>query len=174
MSSILACKGVCKTVSELIVYIIMAGAGIAIYFYAGTFPHGTVETAGPSFWPQSLAFIMTISSVALAVGELRRRKAKSDTKQKADGENLEPVLIWKAIVAGITMLAYIMLMPHLGFHVSTVLLVIILSLLMDTAISRHNILMAFLRGVGVVLFMVFFFGHFLNARLEPGILSYLF
>ena len=94
--------------------IVLCILSVIIYLYAGQYEGRGVNSYGPNFFPQALASMLLLASVALIVQALRGKALK-------DLEEINKQGFIRAVVTLVIAIGYVFLMKVLGFYLSTVI-----------------------------------------------------
>jgi hypothetical protein len=120
---------------------------------------------GPAFYPR-LAFIVTgVLAALLVVADVLGRRKRAPAAAKAAGARPNYVLV-AAIFA--VFLVYVMLMPYIGFRMSTFAFVLVLRVLLDWPVTVKAWVGALALAAGTTLVTWFVFEQYLAVLLPRG------
>lgn len=129
---------------------------VAAFFYAMTldFPNLNLNDTGPAFLPRIYCGLLVLFGVILFIQGIRDKSEKKE-KEKTLGYALASMGI---------VLAYIIIMPIIGFYIATVLLV--LALLLFSRVRSKIVLISV--PIGTVLFIFIIFVKLLKVSIPVG------
>lgn len=144
---------------ERIIAIICICFASWIYYEAGNFPTSALDSVGSSQYPRFLAVVIGLASIAHFISSSGESKAiKGRREFKALGVLLASVI------------AYISLMPQIGFIASTIPFLLVLTCYFDRRAWSVKLKVAIPYAVIFTLSMYFFFGQVLGVLL-PQLIS---
>jgi putative tricarboxylic transport membrane protein len=146
--------------ASIVAAIISFVIGICIITIAMTFPKGSNGVPGPGMFPIIIATIIILSSVAVLIRSLRMEK-KDDKEVKFLSADTKRAYITMAILA-----IYFIVLPFIGFCVSTALLMLVLI----KWFSKKNIIQCSLISLIITLAIFLVFSKLLNVPLHFGLL----
>lgn len=132
--------------------------GIGIFFITNTleFPELTLEPMGPAFMPRLYSILLIFLGLILAIKALREKKNQENTSVE---NNMKYVLLSMLIV-----LIYVLLIPYLGFYVST--LVFCFVFLVFSKVNNKVVLI--LVPIGTISLIYIFFDKILKVAIPLG------
>ncbi|MEZ5843894.1 MAG: tripartite tricarboxylate transporter TctB family protein [Hyphomicrobiaceae bacterium] len=135
-------------------YLALIGIATAMIVVARGFPAATLGPAGPGFFPQLIAVILIVLSIAGLVEALR-----------LDGPTVN--IPWRVVTAMVLSLAYVGGMYLIGFYPSTFLFCFAI---MTMVRDGESILRIIFEALVLAAVSYLFFGLLLKAYLPTGIL----
>lgn len=144
---------------------LLAFAGL-LYIFSGDFPR---EAAG---YPHALLGLLAgLAIIQLATAIVRRKRQATSSGASPGKDNKSTVpegLLGRVLVTGILIIAYVALIPILGYAVST--LIFLLGLMWRLNPKRHMIWLYAGVAVAATVILYISFGRFLSVWLPKGIL----
>ena len=148
---------------------------VIMFFTAYSFEALTVSLIGPAFMPQIIAVIMAIFSVVIAVNGFKKSKAAGgeiDMPASVEEEliitekkSYKPVLISLAL-----MIAYVVLLPYIGFLIMTVIY-IFLQMLILSHVTHRKIWLFLLISIITSATIYYLFRNVFYVMLPTGIIG---
>jgi putative tricarboxylic transport membrane protein len=143
---------------------LLAFAGL-LYSNLGKIPANPLVPIGPSFYPRFLLLLIVLLSLTLVIRDILARR-KEQHKEKIEGEDwlkkYKPTLLTFAVFG-----FYVLLLPKLGYLISTILFVTSLQWLLGRPLLRRapgSVLV----GVGTAAVTYLVFEKYLHVLLPRG------
>ena len=145
--------------AEFLVGIFFFLFGTLVIYEAGKLQQGTLHAPGPGFFPFWLGCLVALLSLLVLIG-LWLKKVKVNRGQWQG-------LLWQKVAfSSLVLFAYALALEHIGYPVSTCLLLLILLRL----IEKKNILLVIGLAVFISLGTYYLFRYWLLIQLPKGIL----
>ena len=138
--------------------IVLCILSIVIYLYAGQYEGRGVNSYGPNFFPQALASMMFLASVALIIQALRGKALK-------DLEAMNKQGFIRATVTLVIAIGYVFLMKVIGFYLSTILFLFVVMMYL----GQKKLWIRIAVSVLVATAVYSLFQYFLKIPLPEGI-----
>jgi len=136
-----------------------------LYSNLGNIPANPLVPIGPAFYPRFLLLITILLSLILVVQALlvhRKETEPAGQAARASVKNYQPTLLTFSVFA-----LYVLLLPRLGYLLSTILFVAALRWFLGAAILRR-LPGSLLLGVGTSVVTYFVFEKYLHVLLPRG------
>jgi len=118
---------------------------------------------GPRFFPYLLTISMIVFCIVSIFTDIRKEKRKED-KDKID--SMSPVAILRILITISSIVAWLLLVPILGYLITTTLFMMVIMLIL----KRRNILQVIIISALFTLLSYYVFQQGLNVPLPRGIL----
>lgn len=132
---------------------------IAIFFIAGTFPKTFLDPVGPSIYPQFLAVLIFVAGVLLFI--TAKEQPKEEKQEEGTGWHGYKPFVYTIVLIAV----YLVLMPVLGFIVSTLLFTLALTLSFDQRPWKEKLKTAIPYSVVVTILVWLLFAKMLGVLL---------
>lgn len=145
--------------AELTIAAVFLTSSCVFYYQTLHFPKTRISDVGPEYWPQLLLGGLIILSVALLVDIYSRRQALAACVAE---KSPYPRRFWYTLVLTV---AYTLVMPYLGFAVSTLLFSLVIMWVLGVRAPKDLLLTA----VGATLLFVVLFPRIMEVPMPRGI-----
>ncbi len=151
--------------ANLVASIIGIGLSIYVFFKASTFSKAPGTITGPGFFPMAIAVGLLIVSFLIILQQVLVKVDKK-TDKKMNTLSLKDEGIRRSFISLVSTIAYVLIMPYLGFITATVLyLFFLMFLLNNRAYVKMGIISVL---VSICVFLIF--KTILNITLPAGLL----
>lgn len=151
---------------------------VIIFFTAFSFEALTTSRVGPAFMPQIIAIIMAVFSIIIAVNGFKKSKAaneENDVVEPVKDKEEELIVTEKksykpVLITLVLMIAYIALLPYIGFLIMTAVYMF-LQMLVLSHITNRKIWLFLLISVVTSAAIYYLFRNVFYVMLPTGIIS---
>lgn len=148
---------------------------VIMFFTSFSFEALTTSLVGPAFMPQIIAIFMAIFSVIIAVSGFKKSKDANQENTLPKQEEEELIITekrsYKPVLASLgLMIAYVALMPYIGFLIMTVVY-IFLQMLLLSHVTHRKIWLFLLVSIITSAAIYYLFRNVFYVMLPTGILG---
>lgn len=142
--------------TDKVAAVLLLGLSAVVWVVSRDFPSGFGETPGAAFFPRLIAASIAVLALALF--------ARSLTEAERETHAVSTTAVGRFAVPVAFLVAYVALLPVLGFVLDTVLLLV--ALMWYSGVERFRVSLPLAVALGVALHYVF--GEFLHIPLPEG------
>lgn len=140
---------------------------VYLYAYIGELQYNQVggETLGPVTFPRLLIIVILIGLAIVTVRDAVNMKKAAASEDREEKPKIAKEDIIRLALFAVSMVAYLLLLPKIGFIVDTMVLVFTII----SIIGYKKPLVALIVAVGLSLLVSFVFGGFFSVALPRGV-----
>jgi hypothetical protein len=145
--------------------LLVLGACVVLYALTYRIEGNPLVAIGPAFYPRLVFIVTGVLAVLMVASDVLGRRKRKAVAAKAAGPRPNYVLV---VATFVVFVVYVMLMPYIGFRLSTFAFVLAMRVLLDWPANAKSWIGALALAAGTTLVTWYVFEQYLAVLLPRG------